>query len=488
MNGSEWESYSAWDGKEKINVLNVYPADPYLEKWMTEPIEGEDTPAGKGLMNIDSVHFADFNSKPEKYMYDEDGSWKYDIVFFGSSDCNSGYDLNEESYAVTNKFAESGRGVLFGHDTVCITDPCPFEIFSRFADDLGIVLRDSPSSEWKDITNAKVVKKGIITAFPWKVSGDIAIPPCHSSGQYNVSGTEWMLLDTERWKDSETGGMNSFYLVTKNNFGLIQTGHNTGQATDDERKVLANTLFYLYQNTGKTQMTDNAFLDIDSPEKIHLLDASVSGNTMNISIQADDKGTMYEYYAKALLGNNSIKSNVEKHTAISGMAGFLVKITDSEDSAVDLIEYKDNGLTVKDMVAADADGKAELSVTVKNSTEPQFIHIFAFDKENNIKEIIAPISANTEDKIKLGDVNFDGKVNAVDASMILSEYAKTSTNQAAEFNEKQIAAGDIDENKAINAIDASFVLSYYAYTSTGGKLDDMREWMALTAKSDAEKK
>ena len=488
VNGSDWESYSVWDGNEKINVLNVYPTEPYLEKWMTEPLNGEDTPAGKGLMNIDSVQFSDFNSDPGKYMYDEYGSWKYDVVFFGSADCNGSYDLNEESYAVTSKFAESGRGVLFGRDTVCVTEPCHFENFARFADDLGIVLRDSPTSESQDITTARVVKSGVMTAFPWNVSGDITIPPCHSSGQYNVSGTEWILLDTERRKDSETGGQNSFYLVTKNNFGFIQTGHSTGQITDDERKVLANTLFYLYQNTGNIQTVDNAVLDLDAPEKIRVLDASVSGNTMNINIQAEDKGTVYEYYAKAFLGNNSVKTNIAKETVISGIAGFLIKVTDSEDSAADLIGYEDDGLTIKDIVRADDDGKAELSVTLKNSTEPQFIHIFAVDKENNIKEITTPISANTEEKIKLGDVNFDGKVNAVDASMILSEYAKASTDKSSEFSEKQFTAGDIDENKAINAIDASFVLSYYAYTSTGGELYDMRDWMLPTARSDAEKK
>ena len=487
VNGSDWESYSVWDGNEKINVLNVYPTEPYLEKWMTEPLNGEDTPAGKGLMNIDSVQFSDFNSDPGKYMYDEYGSWKYDVVFFGSADCNGSYDLNEESYAVTSKFAESGRGVLFGRDTVCVTEPCHFENFARFADDLGIVLRDSPTSESQDITTARVVKSGVMTAFPWNVSGDITIPPCHSSGQYNVSGTEWILLDTERRKDSETGGQNSFYLVTKNNFGFIQTGYSTGQITDDERKVLANTLFYLYQNTGNIQMVDNAVLDLDAPEKIRVLDASVSGNTMNINIQAEDKGTVYEYYAKAFLGNNSVKTKIAKETAISGIAGFLIKVTDSEDSAADLIGYEDDGLTIKDIVRA-YDGKAELSVTLKNSTEPQFIHIFAVDRENNIKEITTPISANTEEKIKLGDVNFDGKVNAVDASMILSEYAKASTDKSSEFSEKQFTAGDIDENKAINAIDASFVLSYYAYTSTGGELYDMRDWMLLTARSDAEKK
>ena len=36
-----------------------------------------------------------------------------------------------------------------------------------------------------------------------------------------------------------------YYLTTWNNTAMIQTGHSRGESTEDERKVLANTLFYL---------------------------------------------------------------------------------------------------------------------------------------------------------------------------------------------------------------------------------------------------
>ena len=70
----------------------------------------------------------------------------------------------------------------------------------------------------------------------------------------------------------------------------------------------------------------------------------------------------------------------------------------------------------------------------------------------------------------LGDVNFDGKVDASDASETLSEYARLSTGKEAQFNADQMAVGDIDKNGAIDASDASAILSYYAYLSTGGTL------------------
>ncbi|WP_295090691.1 leucine-rich repeat protein [Ruminococcus sp.] len=66
----------------------------------------------------------------------------------------------------------------------------------------------------------------------------------------------------------------------------------------------------------------------------------------------------------------------------------------------------------------------------------------------------------------VGDVNNDGKVNAVDASTVLTYYANISTNKDGGFTEAQKKAADLDNNGDVNAVDASYILSYYAYTST----------------------
>ncbi len=67
---------------------------------------------------------------------------------------------------------------------------------------------------------------------------------------------------------------------------------------------------------------------------------------------------------------------------------------------------------------------------------------------------------------KLGDVNGDGQINAVDASCVLAYYAKVSTNKDGGLNETQMLAADVNNDEAINSIDASCILSYYAYVST----------------------
>ncbi|MCR4639485.1 leucine-rich repeat protein [Ruminococcus sp.] len=67
---------------------------------------------------------------------------------------------------------------------------------------------------------------------------------------------------------------------------------------------------------------------------------------------------------------------------------------------------------------------------------------------------------------KLGDVNDDGSINAVDASSVLSYYAMISTKKDGGFTDEQKKAADVNHDGAINAVDASCILSYYAYTST----------------------
>ena len=71
----------------------------------------------------------------------------------------------------------------------------------------------------------------------------------------------------------------------------------------------------------------------------------------------------------------------------------------------------------------------------------------------------------------LGDINGDTVINAVDASEILSEYARVSTNQKAKLTDEQKKCADVDKNGDINAVDASQVLSYYAYKSTSGTME-----------------
>ena len=111
-------------------------------------------------------------------------------------------------------------------------------------------------------------------------------------------GNTWMeFIDTEKYEfDSgwqkevnfdklpKTPEYNyKYYLTTWNNTAMIQTGNSNGESTEDERKVLANTLFYLKQLTKKTEVLDNSARDIADPNKI---------NNVNLIMNKDGTSTI----------------------------------------------------------------------------------------------------------------------------------------------------------------------------------------------------
>ena len=85
-----------------------------------------------------------------------------------------------------------------------------------------------------------------------------------------------------------------YYLTTWNNTAMIQTGHSNGESTEDERKVLANTLFYLKQLTKKTEVLDNSARDIADPNKpANITTAVNTDNTTNISFRKPEDNRKY---------------------------------------------------------------------------------------------------------------------------------------------------------------------------------------------------
>ena len=71
---------------------------------------------------------------------------------------------------------------------------------------------------------------------------------------------------------------------------------------------------------------------------------------------------------------------------------------------------------------------------------------------------------------KYGDVNSDGAVNAVDASMMLSYYADVQTGGAEKYTGAETMSmtlfGDYNNDGTVNATDASCVLNVYADSQT----------------------
>lgn len=71
-----------------------------------------------------------------------------------------------------------------------------------------------------------------------------------------------------------------------------------------------------------------------------------------------------------------------------------------------------------------------------------------------------------EKKLQKGDIDGDGKIDATDASEVLVEYSRLSTDKPSGFTAEQTYAADIDNDGKVDSSDASSILRYYAYLST----------------------
>lgn len=426
-NGGDWENRSIWNENEEVDVLNVFPYQPYLETWMTTTLDESEEPAGMGLFNIDSVFFNNFNADPASYMLDEAGNWKYDVIFFGSSDCNSYKDLNENSYDYVQRFADSGRGILFGHDTICTNFGHSY--FCKFADQLGILVKNDSTVNTAD--SVSVVDIGTLTNFPWTIRGTLKIPSCHSYGQYvggSLSAKEWLTLNTVQLTDDETGAHSNFYLVTHKNLGMIQTGHSNGAATDDERKILANTLFYLHQISQQNDAKDNSFYDEESPDTPSAVFRITSDKSMALSVSSVDNGTKYDYYISArsdLVINNRLDSNIVSETAISGIKGFVYDIDQNPKPMSELIAYDENNETVQNVVLADENGRIDIPLKEYEKTKGYYLHVFAVDNENNVsQELIADL-----DELETVDESTEAEATTT-TTMVYNDVTTTTYTNA----------------------------------------------------------
>lgn len=386
-NDNEWESRSTWDGEEKVKVLNVFPtwrARNYLVDWMNETISDSEEPAGKGLFDIDTVYIRDYNGNPDGYLKDKEGNYKYDVLVFGTYDANAGEDLSNAAYNATVAFMDTGRGVLFGHDTVAEYMGNSRMVFRRFGERMGVKMISDGYLVWSN--RVKVVNTGFLTSYPWKLTGTLQIPYAHPAGLYadgSLSSTMWLEFEGDYLTDEETGATNGAYLFTKDAIAMIQTGHSNGEATDDERRILANTLFYLKQFTDKTSARDNSFYDEEAPEK-----PDVTEEDGKAVITAKDRGTAYEYYVEGVNQNpdcENVKSNTIHAEAESGIRGYVVAADESGDPAEGMLVFDEEGNLQNEVIPAE-NGTASYDLCAYKPGQTVYLHVYAVDNAGNISE------------------------------------------------------------------------------------------------------
>jgi len=355
-------TFTNWQGQ-----TYTLPKSASLKMWMEQPNSDDPKGYGKGLISVDAVSITDFNSNPSAYLKNSDGSWKYDVVYFGAWDSNNGFDIGTNALSLIESFVNNGRGLLLGHDTAqygagLTYNPTPYvKNFNKLESYLNIT--DIPSEYtgmaypnlpvqyqlWGS-TKITIGKKGLLTNYPWQI-GDIGteltIPYSHT-GWVIANGDNWLYYSDDPWvqtQSSQTANayianpnyrMN-YYLTTWNNTAMIETGHSNGSATPDEQKILANTLFYLAQVTDQTSWDDHMGQDLTSPDKPKITNIQKNGNNINITLSDNDEGTTYSYYVEATGMNNGIKidSNTVTTTITSGIKGYSVVIDNNPNTVPD---------------------------------------------------------------------------------------------------------------------------------------------------------
>ena len=189
------------------------------------------------------------------------------------------------------------------------------------------------------------------------------------------------IYSDEQAKRELPQGLNiKYYLTTWNNTAMIQTGHSNGNSTEDERKVLANTLFYLKQLTKKTEILDNSARDIANPNKPGNISTAVNeNNSTNIRFRRpEDNGSTYEYYVKGLDGAREFTSDTKSTTITTGVKKYKYIINGSEE-LLEGEEWKE---------ATTTGDNENINIGEVNYTgTPKYIHIKSVDGAGNEPEV-----------------------------------------------------------------------------------------------------
>ena len=318
--------FNTWDG-ESMSL----PESGILKQWMEEPNAEHPKGYGKGLIEVTPIEIDMFNLSPDYYLKDMQGNYAYDVIVFGIADSWGGNQpgLTAQGEAAIDEFLSTGRGVLFGHDTAYRMRSGTLsrvDSFSRLAEKhLDLNLYNIPSDElildnfyngndpslntsYAGQSTVEITRKGLLTNYPWLI-GDVGTqlttPYTHTAYQKTGSGDIWMRFN---WDNRGMDNPFNSYLYTYNNAALIQTGHSIAAAsnaptiaTADEKKVLANTLFYLNQLSSDNYLNDYSGQDVAAPTKPSIKEMVVyeEDNVYEMTFNSFvDQGSTYEYYVE----------------------------------------------------------------------------------------------------------------------------------------------------------------------------------------------
>ncbi|MEO1769392.1 hypothetical protein [Candidatus Enterococcus ferrettii] len=346
--GNTWENRSLSYGKS-IKVLNVYPDNEKsntLKSWM-DGLGLQDS-EGNNLIQVTPVKITDYNNDPNSYLKSSlSGEYQYDVIMFGSWDSNDGKDISTDGAEAAREFILSGRGVLFGHDTVITA--AGWNWWKYFHDEenyLGIGHEDDmivngnvAMNYWSISDKVKIINDGYLMKYPFEMQNELIldVPETHSVELSDKSeGTTWaeFVTDNPIYEDAVWRG--GWYLKTQGNVAMIQTGHRNGESKEDERRIIANVLYNLAQVSLESNSTDYSVRDSQAPDEPELdIRCGDSGN-LNIRVNAQDNGESYQWYIEAdTKDQGKLTSDIVEEKIISNIAGYFYRVVDDPASMTD---------------------------------------------------------------------------------------------------------------------------------------------------------
>lgn len=394
------------------------PKSASLEKWMEEPNQDSSKGYGMGQIEVDSISGSDFNINPKGHLLNTDGEYVYDNIVFGIWDCHGMDTLSNEGFSEVEKFIQDGRGVILGHDA--IYGDSRRANYLKIAQQYGNISM-MPGSYTKQFrsTDIEITRDGILTRYPWDLGGvgtKLKIPLTHTSYQKSMGDTwmRWSLPPIEGQTQLEYEQTNVF-LHSWNNVAMIQSGHSNGEATPDEQKILANTLFYLSQKTTATQLNDYSSVDDSKPEDIG--EVSVQMKERNLFeasfMPVRDKGTTYEYYVEAIGSRTKSRyqSPIVEATIQSGLSGYGIEVSQSQVPSIGEVTSK-NPLLPFNVMAND---KFFVHVKAIDAVGNQSVKTISYDSRM-ARLIVQPVSdkwTNGNVELKISSNQALGKVVSI---------------------------------------------------------------------------
>ncbi|KAH0785279.1 bacterial Ig-like domain protein [Histomonas meleagridis] len=187
---------------------------------------------------------------------------------------------------------------------------------------------------------------------------------------------------TPEYNTTNCNESDNFYLNTFGNTAMVQTGH-TGSATSFERKILANTIFYLKQRTNETEFEDH-YLNLPDTSQPEINDIVIDQANYLITIEAN-VGTQYAF--KVVAYNSTGQSINESEVVVNVTKGIAYyNYTFSANANCEL----------HDLTNITHDNT--IKFTTNDVVDQMYIHVAPTDNKNitgNITTVRLNFSTNT---------------------------------------------------------------------------------------------